>query len=185
MEFEKAESHRTVVAVLLCCAQKAESLLHTSVGQRPTFARKNGFKAVSLAHHGGSSIRKAFSLDFTVRPTRRALPYAIIRKGFTLLEQCVSSNPKKFGQGFYFRIPLGMHLSVENSPPPFSHPVGMRLKEASLWDAIILLHSFLPKETSLWDVVLLKRTTPLQGFMLLRTPYVGLHPTLLTTPFQG
>ena len=47
-------------------------------------------------------------------------------------------------------IPLGMHLSVEKRPPPpFPHPVGMRLKEASLRDAMIFLRPFLPKETSL------------------------------------
>ena len=33
-------------------AAKAESLIHTSVGQRPTFGRHNQVKAVSLAHCG-------------------------------------------------------------------------------------------------------------------------------------
>ena len=76
---------------------KAESLTDNSVRgprrrkcdrwgirQRPTKQGKK-YKAESLADkdfHG--LMRKAFSLDFITYPIRRALPYAIIRKGFAL-----------------------------------------------------------------------------------------------------
>ena len=48
-------------------------------------------RAVSLADNGArrtadpAMFHKAYSLEFSVRPIRRALPYANIRKAFSLL----------------------------------------------------------------------------------------------------
>ena len=49
------------------------------------------------------------------------------------------------------RHPVGMNLSVENDTSPISpHPVGMRLREASLREAVISFSfAFLPKGASL------------------------------------
>ena len=70
-------------------SQKAESLIHTSVGQgtesrRPTYGMHHVIKAVSLAHCGGMSMCKAYSLDNFFLPFRRALPYASMCKAFSL-----------------------------------------------------------------------------------------------------
>ena len=75
---------------------KAESLSHTSVGQgtqscRPTKRHEKFSKAVSLAHERRAktpvTLRKAFSLDGVADPGRRALPYANMRKAFSLVRQ--------------------------------------------------------------------------------------------------
>jgi len=85
-----AESLRAGVAALLCCAQKAESLSHTSVGQgtesrSPTYGAHRKIKAVSLAHE---SMRGFYPQGFQpcqwFTPFRRALPYASMRKAFSL-----------------------------------------------------------------------------------------------------
>jgi len=70
---------------------KAESLAHISVGQRPTKGYARRFKAESLVDNGTrrnlepAMFRKAYSLEFIVRPIRRALPCANIRKTFGLV----------------------------------------------------------------------------------------------------
>ena|GEM_PF-5977207 len=70
---------------------KPKGLADSSVGQRPTLALPKPFKAVSLAYYGlgfyHAFIRKAYSLVKGYAPFRRALPYAMIRKAFSL---CVS-----------------------------------------------------------------------------------------------
>jgi hypothetical protein len=57
-----------------------ERATHTSVGQRPTLGTCRNFKTESLADcgmgNGLAFISKAYSLDFTVRSIRRAMPYA-------------------------------------------------------------------------------------------------------------
>ena len=70
---------------------KAEGLTHTSVGQRPTLGAQQGpspvraASAFDFAFSGqGQAIRKAFSLEILLAPLRRALPYAIMRKAFSL-----------------------------------------------------------------------------------------------------
>jgi len=81
---QRAESPRAGVAALLCYAQKAESLSHISVGQRPTYKAPKNFKAESLADKWWALMRKGFALESFSAPLRRALPYASMRKAFSL-----------------------------------------------------------------------------------------------------
>jgi len=75
-------------------AVKGEALPYHSAGQRPALGQRNAIKAEGLAEHDAraqvSFIRKAFSLDYVARPFRRALPYAVIRKAFGLVEHSTS-----------------------------------------------------------------------------------------------
>ena len=72
---------------------KTKGLADISAGQRPAKGDARRFKAVSLADNGAkrnlepAMFRKAYSLEFIMRPIRRALPYANIRKAFSLLCQ--------------------------------------------------------------------------------------------------
>jgi hypothetical protein len=68
----------------LCSKPKGEALTHISVGQRPTYGTHHTIKAVSLAHYRTLFIRKAYSLDNLSASLRRALPYANMRKAFSL-----------------------------------------------------------------------------------------------------
>jgi len=61
--------------------RKAESLIHTSVGQRPTYRRTTYLRLKALNIFGRlaigcSMVCKAFSLDDFCASLRRALPYA-------------------------------------------------------------------------------------------------------------
>ena len=55
MELHKMNNNCTIIAQ---CdfGNKAESLTHISVGQRPTCEMRHGFKAVSLAHFFGEGL---------------------------------------------------------------------------------------------------------------------------------
>ena len=63
---------------------KAESLIHISIGQRPTKQGKKQARLKALHITACSIMCKAFSLDVLVRSIRRALPYANMYKGFAL-----------------------------------------------------------------------------------------------------
>ena len=70
---------------------KAESLIHTSVGQgtesrRPTKrgTKISRLKALHIAASPSPMMCKAYSLDSAVCPVRRAMPYASMCKGFAL-----------------------------------------------------------------------------------------------------
>jgi hypothetical protein len=64
---------------------KAKGLVHISVGQRPTYVTHPNIKAESLAYYWHPFIRKAFNLDHFSALFRRALPYANMRKAFSLM----------------------------------------------------------------------------------------------------
>ena len=72
-------------------SNKTKGLADISAGQRPAKGYARRFKAESLVDNGtrqdpeSAMFRKAYSLEFIVRPIRRALPYANMRKAFSLL----------------------------------------------------------------------------------------------------
>jgi len=70
---------------------KAESLSHTSVGQRPTSERTRypRLKALRIV---ARCMRKAFSLGDSLLPLRGALPHASMRKAFGLVG-CAPTRP--------------------------------------------------------------------------------------------
>ena len=65
-------------------SHKAESLAHTSVGQRPTYGVRHTIKAESLAHWALRLCARLSALKPFSVSLRRALPYASMCKGFAL-----------------------------------------------------------------------------------------------------
>jgi len=72
----------TQLHIVTCC-DKAESLAHISVGQRPTKRRtiESRLKAlrIKIAYN-----TQGFQPRYIAHPVRRALPYADMRKSFAL-----------------------------------------------------------------------------------------------------
>jgi len=93
--------------------QRAESPIGISVGRSPTEWDTQLFKAESLAHYKPQPIMcKAYSLDCFKRPTRRALPYANMCKGFALKKSC-----------FYFpTLPLLFLIAGCKLGPDYERP---------------------------------------------------------------
>ena len=77
----------------MLASNKTKGLADISAGQRPAKGYARRFKAESLADNGAkrnlesAMFHKAYSLDVIVCLIRRALPYANIRKAFSLLCQ--------------------------------------------------------------------------------------------------
>ena len=78
---------------VMLASNKTKGLADISAEQRPAKGYARRFKAESLADSGARRnpesviFRKAYSLDVIVCLIRRALPYANIRKAFSLLCQ--------------------------------------------------------------------------------------------------
>ena len=70
--------------------------LQGTESRSPTYGMRHRIKAVSLAYHGDLFIRKAFSLEKRYDSYRRALPFANIRKAFSLYRMPRMSSRSRF-----------------------------------------------------------------------------------------